>query len=293
MLHPGAPQRANANSAMRLCNRASRSCSRHCSGHPGCRRGRTSAARTWLVRRGRLHTVPPGRMPRLTQPGWPPLQQLGMHRCARAHDRKRRTPSRHCLLHNGSFSRRSGQSLPDAGRWMLLCHRNQKMPAMTELQSNCAGIARRDFLNSAWARCSAWTDRPAAPPRPGGQRFRKVSPDQVNCILIWMDGGPSHYETFDPSRMRRRKSAATSLRSRRRFPEFILRNGAKAGRHRGQTDDVRSICHRDPNHGGGNHYMMTGAPTPVPVMRRLRDVSPVVRIGGFPPARAAKRAPGA
>src|SRR4029079_16944857 len=28
---------------------------------------------------------------------------------------------------------------------------------------------------------------------------------------------------------------------------------------------LRSVCHRDPNHGGGNHYMMTGAPTPVPV----------------------------
>ena len=28
---------------------------------------------------------------------------------------------------------------------------------------------------------------------------------------------------------------------------------------------IRSICHRDPNHGGGNHYMMTGAPTPMPV----------------------------
>jgi hypothetical protein len=28
---------------------------------------------------------------------------------------------------------------------------------------------------------------------------------------------------------------------------------------------IRSICHTDPNHGGGNHYMMTGAPTPVPV----------------------------
>ena len=28
---------------------------------------------------------------------------------------------------------------------------------------------------------------------------------------------------------------------------------------------VRSICHKDPNHGGGNHYLMTGSPTPVPV----------------------------
>ena len=28
---------------------------------------------------------------------------------------------------------------------------------------------------------------------------------------------------------------------------------------------LRSVTHKDPNHGGGNHYMMTGAPTPVPV----------------------------
>ena len=28
---------------------------------------------------------------------------------------------------------------------------------------------------------------------------------------------------------------------------------------------IRSVCHKDPNHGGGNHYLMTGSPTPVPV----------------------------
>jgi hypothetical protein len=28
---------------------------------------------------------------------------------------------------------------------------------------------------------------------------------------------------------------------------------------------VRSIHHQDPNHGGGNHYLMTGMPTPMPV----------------------------
>ncbi|MFM8469411.1 MAG: DUF1501 domain-containing protein, partial [Limisphaerales bacterium] len=28
---------------------------------------------------------------------------------------------------------------------------------------------------------------------------------------------------------------------------------------------LRSLAHKDPNHGGGNHYLMTGAPTPVPV----------------------------
>ena len=28
---------------------------------------------------------------------------------------------------------------------------------------------------------------------------------------------------------------------------------------------VRSICHNQGNHGAGNHYMMTGAPTRIPV----------------------------
>ena len=32
-----------------------------------------------------------------------------------------------------------------------------------------------------------------------------------------------------------------------------------------KTTIIRSVCHKDPNHGGGNHYMMTGMPTPVPV----------------------------
>ena len=31
-----------------------------------------------------------------------------------------------------------------------------------------------------------------------GQASGKASPDQVNCILVWLDGGPTHYETFDP-----------------------------------------------------------------------------------------------
>ncbi|MBT5621131.1 MAG: DUF1501 domain-containing protein, partial [Verrucomicrobia bacterium] len=70
---------------------------------------------------------------------------------------------------------------------------------MNTLNTNCAGIARRDFIQvgvggvlglgmsdlirlraeAAWA-------------------VGKASPDQVNCILVWLDGGPTHYEMFDP-----------------------------------------------------------------------------------------------
>src|SRR5262249_57864015 len=88
----------------------------------------------------------------------------------------------------------------------------------------------------------------------------------VNCILIWLDGGPSHYETFDPkpdapSEIRGDFKAIETSASGVRFSEAVPKLAQVANK----LTVVRSICHRDPNHGGGNHYMMTGAPTPVPV----------------------------
>ena len=88
----------------------------------------------------------------------------------------------------------------------------------------------------------------------------------VNCIMIWLDGGPSHYESFDP-----KPDAPSEIRG-----QFKTIPTAVPGVHFSECVPelakcfdkytvVRSICHKDPNHGGGNHYMMTGAPTPVPV----------------------------
>ena len=94
----------------------------------------------------------------------------------------------------------------------------------------------------------------------------KPSSDQVNCILVWLDGGPSHYETFDP-----KPDAPSDIRGEYNpiktkipgvyFAEVAPRLAAVADK----LTVIRSVCHKDPNHGGGNHYLMTGAPTPVPV----------------------------
>lgn len=88
----------------------------------------------------------------------------------------------------------------------------------------------------------------------------------VNCILVWLDGGPSHYEMFDPkpdapSEIRGEFGTIPTSVPGLRFSECVP--------HLAQAADkftvLRSVTHKDPNHGGGNHYMMTGAPTPVPV----------------------------
>jgi hypothetical protein len=138
---------------------------------------------------------------------------------------------------------------------------------MNQLKLNCAGMARRDFIQLGVGAVMGlgFTDllrlRAHAAESAG-----KASPHQVNCILIWMDGGPSHYETFDP-----KPDAPSEIRGEYKpiptsvpgvhFSE-VVPNLAKVA---DKLTIIRSICHKDPNHGGGNHYLMTGAPTPVPV----------------------------
>ncbi len=87
-----------------------------------------------------------------------------------------------------------------------------------------------------------------------------------SCILIWMDGGPSHYETFDPKpdaprEVRGEFSPIETSVPGIYFSEPMQRLAAIADK----LAIVRSICHNQGNHGAGNHYMMTGAPTRIPV----------------------------
>jgi Protein of unknown function (DUF1501) len=88
----------------------------------------------------------------------------------------------------------------------------------------------------------------------------------TSCILIWMDGGPSHYETFDP-----KPGAPVEIRGSYRPIETKL-PGVSFSHHMTKLAAaadkfalVRSIRHDHGNHGAGNHYMMTGAPTRIPV----------------------------
>ncbi|MGV3531529.1 MAG: DUF1501 domain-containing protein [Chthoniobacteraceae bacterium] len=139
---------------------------------------------------------------------------------------------------------------------------------MSDLHRNCAGHSRRDFLQLGLGglmglglcdllRMRSYGASPQAATLPG---------KDVNCIMIWLDGGPSHYETFDP-----KPDAPAEIRGTfNTIPTAVPGvHFSEPVPHLAKAFDkftvVRSICHKDPNHGGGNHYLMTGAPTPVPV----------------------------
>src|SRR5579871_3335503 len=73
---------------------------------------------------------------------------------------------------------------------------------MSEPRRNCEGTPRRDFLQLGIGALFGlgFADllgyRAAAAETATAQGLTSAS--TVNCILIWLDGGPSHFETFDP-----------------------------------------------------------------------------------------------
>ena len=134
---------------------------------------------------------------------------------------------------------------------------------MTRYQ-NCQGVSRRDCLQLGLGGLLGvgFADalRATAASRALPQREARA------CILIWMDGGPTHYETFDP-----KPDAPEEIRGQYETIQTSL-PGVFFSRHcrelAGMADQlaiVRSIRHNQGNHGAGNHYMMTGAPPRIPV----------------------------
>src|ERR1700726_5131922 len=70
---------------------------------------------------------------------------------------------------------------------------------LNERSSDCTGLSRRDFLrvgglSALGLSLSGFFRLQQAAVASGLTPARKT----VNCILLWMQGGPSHHETFDP-----------------------------------------------------------------------------------------------
>src|SRR2546423_1088061 len=95
---------------------------------------------------------------------------------------------------------------------------------------------------------------------------REIAPVARGCILSWMGGGPTHYETFDPkpdapAEIRGEFRPIATRSAGMRLSEHMTRLAALSPK----LAVVRSIRHDQGNHGAGNHYLMTGAPPRIPV----------------------------
>jgi hypothetical protein len=134
------------------------------------------------------------------------------------------------------------------------------MPAPSAT-NRCDGIARRDFLHlgmltalglsvSDLLRLRAQAAAPAAKAK--------------SCILIWLDGGPSHLDTFDP-----KPDAPAEVRSqfasiKTNVPGVqICEHLPRTAQVMGDVALIRSLTHELGNHDTGTRYLLTGhRPTP-------------------------------
>lgn len=146
---------------------------------------------------------------------------------------------------------------------------------------NCEGVSRRDCLQLGLSGLlaggltgvlQARKSAAAGLVRNGGQAEsghpapRRVEAEADACILIWMDGGPTHYETFDPKpeapvEIRGAYESIPTSIPNVHYSKHMKRLASIADR----CSIIRSIRHDQGNHGAGNHYMMTGAPPRIPV----------------------------
>lgn len=133
--------------------------------------------------------------------------------------------------------------------------------------TNCAGLRRRHFLQLGLGGLLGGTVfQRLGGALAAGEATTTTGGVAKSCILIWLDGGPTHYETFDPKPL-----APTEIRGEygtiatrtpgMAFSEHMTKLAAISDKYA----IIRSICHEQGNHGAGNHYMMTGAPPRIPV----------------------------
>lgn len=128
---------------------------------------------------------------------------------------------------------------------------------------NCEGIQRRDCLKLGLGALLGGGFVDAL--RLRALAKNSASP-KTSCILIWLDGGPSHFETFDPKPHAPAEFRGEFQAISTKVPGvFFSENMKRLASISDKLTIVRSIRHNQNNHGAGNHYMMTGAPTRIPV----------------------------
>ena len=129
----------------------------------------------------------------------------------------------------------------------------------------CDGVSRRDFLHLGALSCLGLSLANLF--RFQGMAGSLGSKRDLSCILIWLDGGPSHLETFDP-----KPDAPIEVRGEFK-PISTSVGGIQICEHLPRTAKImrevaliRSLTHELGNHDTGSHYLLTGH-RPAPVLQ--------------------------
>lgn len=135
------------------------------------------------------------------------------------------------------------------------------------LRRNCEGTTRRDCIQYGLGALlgTGLVDSLRVQGESAKTEGGPVATAQ-RCILIWMDGGPTHFETFDPKPDAPVEFRGEFTHTKTSVPGVLFsEHMVKLASSLNDYAMIRSIRHNQGNHGAGNHYMMTGAPPRIPV----------------------------
>src|SRR5437016_560495 len=127
---------------------------------------------------------------------------------------------------------------------------------ITGKHTDCDGVTRRDFLRVGGLAALGLT-------LPDLMRVAQANPGKkdVSCILLWMGGGPSHIDTFDP-----KPDAPQEIRGEfKAIPTNVkgIQISDKLPKLAKQADKfsiLRSVTSPDGSHETATHYLLTGYP---------------------------------
>lgn len=130
----------------------------------------------------------------------------------------------------------------------------------TRRRGNCEGTSRRDFMKvgtlglglgalslSDMLRSRALAAETGAPT------------SDTSVIWLWLSGGPTHIETFDPKMTAPAEYRSVTGELKTNLPGLTLGgNFERMARVADKMAFVRSFAHTNSGHAGGTHYVMTG-----------------------------------
>ncbi len=123
---------------------------------------------------------------------------------------------------------------------------------------NCAGATRRDFLKVGALGASALTLPGLLQARAAAANAGKEVKD-TSVVWLWLGGGPSHVETFDPKMTAPVEYRSVTGEVTTSVPGLTLGGTfPELAKLTDKTAVVRTFAHTNTGHQGGTHFVMTG-----------------------------------
>ncbi len=128
----------------------------------------------------------------------------------------------------------------------------------TRQGTSCDGVSRRDFMKVGALGVSAFGLADLLKARAFAKEQGKATKN-TSVVWLWLGGGPTHIETFDPKMSAPMEFRSTVGAVKTNLPGVEI--GGLFPKIAGRADQmafVRSFAHRNSGHGGGTHWVMTG-----------------------------------